>query len=1594
MNTTVDSLAKIRQSLLDLSKRNPLLNYHKKKRSVQITVTALNKVFDQLVREGKPLPLLEIKQPIQRIINVSSDTLPEENLSRQLKPKLLQTPYSEAVLTQRCHQLAQQARLSIEETGCNVLYLAMGFLEWFQEAQGHQAPLILIPVKLEREASRYVISCYDENIETNLSLAEKLAQDFNLRLPTLVDQPAPETYLMQIAQAVEAMPNWQVTPQLRLDFFSFTKLLIYQDLDEKHWPANPHLQQILERKNRLPAYLKIDDEPLLPDASPATPLVLDADSTQQAVILEALWKNHNLVVIGPPGTGKSQTIANLIAAALAQGQKVLFVAEKQAALQVVKSRLEKIGLGEFCWLLPGHHSPKTELYAELKQRLEKTYPPPPKSPKFQEWSTQEQKLLAYSQLMNTQVGPYQEKIYEIFWKVERLRGEISGKGLFFENSLTGAEFARCIPKLQELISHYQGLPEEAGQVWQGFKPVNLLPGDEEVIQTHLTTLFLETQTYLTYLEVLCEETQLSIDYTIETFQTLAKVNSQLLANPPPSINPTIAIKLLDDTSLECLQRFQADKNEYLQWVTQAIKVLGRDIQSMQIVQQISRASKKLEELGFGNDSPNDLLYFIHAIDHLQEELQSLLSNPDSVSNFLTFLKLRELAYQAPHDLVLNKHPPHALKVTKFIFEQAHRTLAALAKLWQEQQNFFILSKLPNPDTLHRLAAELRKYRGRWLAFFEADYRQARRDIQRFLVSNKLISRPELPDRLDQVATLKHQIMQETQTESYSKSLGPLFAKVETDWERLAQHLDWAQHLSELLGSEEQALELLETQADPQSYLLRNTALIYEQWLRVEKAAKRLKVPLNSHFHIKTFVEKLLERRHSIHELVTILQQLPPVMDNPIISIQAATQSLLNAWRIRANLERNPHFNKLFGKYYQGIQTDTTAFINLADWLIPLKNSPLPKPLLRWLVSDDILTRLLIGQNLIQDTQIYLTRFNEFCQQLTQYGEFDKQSWLVSPCTLEHLLKTIQSCQTWVKILPAYATFYRLKQEADELGLAPITQALVSRQLPPEQVPLHFQYAVYQHLARELIRQNPKLATFTRSGYENLRQRFVELDTELLHLTRQQLAHQIAQRPIPQGNGSGKVATYSDRYLIAHEINKKRKHLPIRQLVKRAGPALLALKPCFMMSPLSVVQYLPPGEIEFDLLIFDEASQIRPEDALSAIVRSKKLVLVGDPKQLPPTTFFERVNEESELAESPLEGQESILDLCLTIYPKRHLRWHYRSAHESLIAFSNQYFYHNQLIVFPSVQARPPGICHHYVENATYFRGCNPQEAEAVAMAVLEHFRKFPHLSLGVATFNYDQQALIREKLDKLVQQDFQLETLVNGREEPFFIKNLENVQGDERDVIFVSTTYGPDPRTKRVYQRFGPIASEWGWRRLNVIFTRARQRLELFTSMRASEIHAEASHGVRILKAYLEYAETRKLPGSEGETVPLGSSDFEIAITRILQAYGYKTVPKVGVADFRIDLAVCHPEHPEEYILGIQYDGPHYHSTFSVRDRERLRPAILEAKGWTLHAIWSPDWFKNREAEITRLLHAIDLALVRRTFHYDAVSESMSHDIR
>jgi very-short-patch-repair endonuclease/DNA polymerase III delta prime subunit len=557
-------------------------------------------------------------------------------------------------------------------------------------------------------------------------------------------------------------------------------------------------------------------------------------------------------------------------------------------------------------------------------------------------------------------------------------------------------------------------------------------------------------------------------------------------------------------------------------------------------------------------------------------------------------------------------------------------------------------------------------------------------------------------------------------------------------------------------------------------------------------------------------------------------------------------------------------------------------------------------------------------------------------------------------------------------------FNRLGAELEAIGLSLWKQQAFSWTNASTLIRDCFKFTFYNSLVEHQYSLRDEIRYFDRVEHEKQIEQFSSIDGQLFYFTQESLVKQLYDN-LPNPSARGEVET------LRREFNKKRRQMPIRRLLNKTGRVIQQIKPVFMMSPMSIATYLEPGVVDFDLVIFDEASQVRVADALGAIMRGKQVIVVGDTKQMPPTSFFGKqlVLDDEEAEESLTADMESILGMFLASgTPEEMLKWHYRSRHESLIAVSNQEFYDNKLMIFPSSGINPQakGLSFNYLPNTTYDRGgsrSNIGEATAVAEAVIKHAKTTPNQTLGVVTFSTAQRDVILLEVERLRKANPDLEHFFGDHEEgeDFFVKNLENVQGDERDTIYISIGYGKT-NERRLPMSFGPLNSDGGERRLNVLISRARMCMEVFSNFKGDEMPTtEASpFGVRALKNFLYYAETGDLIKRE-ETGKAPDSPFEEEVISSIRSLGYQVQPQVGCAGFYIDIAVRDPNKPGRYMLAVECDGATYHSSKSARDRDRIRQSVLEGLGWRFHRIWSTDWFRNRHKETERLDNAIKSAI-------------------
>ena len=576
----------------------------------------------------------------------------------------------------------------------------------------------------------------------------------------------------------------------------------------------------------------------------------------------------------------------------------------------------------------------------------------------------------------------------------------------------------------------------------------------------------------------------------------------------------------------------------------------------------------------------------------------------------------------------------------------------------------------------------------------------------------------------------------------------------------------------------------------------------------------------------------------------------------------------------------------------------------------------------------------------------------------------------------------------------WINYRAVEKKCLELGLEKVCEAYRGGMDHDELLPA-FLKALYKALIWRAIENAPAADKFTGISFNEKIREFKEADDEFIQVTREEIVYQLRLRT-PSARNS--ISLGENGKTIAKAIKSGGRGTTIRELFNKTFVTFCTCCPCMLMSPLSVAQYLPPKNDLFDVVIFDEASQLPTSKAVGVIARGKNAVIVGDPKQMPPTNFFAGKYEDTENYE--LEDMESILDDCEVIQmPNTSLRWHYRSRHESLIAFSNRNYYENGMFTFPSVNDGEKRVTLVKV-NGRKNGNINEREAKRVVEDVLHryHDENLRKRSLGIVTFNISQCEYIKKLLLEECAKDPDFENWMKSEKEPLFVKNLENVQGDERDVILFSVTFGPDEEG-RLSINFGPLNKDGGWRRLNVAVSRAKQEMVIFSSITSLMIEQKhpSSEGAKGLSAFLKYAETGVLPevSDESETVSKAQG-IKKKVCEAIEKAGYQVKTDLGHSEFKIDIAVANPNNPEEYLLGIMLDGDSYKLAGNTRDREIAQCSVLKGLGWNLRRLWTMDWWDDSEREIEGILDELEKlkeeAKKDKPEHWYPVSEEIIYE--
>lgn len=1510
-----------------------------------------------------------------------------------------------AELQRGLRRLEQVSQQTFADKGLWTLYLGLGMLQWVDptEEKTVVSPLVLLPVGLSRASKEepYDLRRTDDEPVFNPALRLKL-ESFALQLPDLdVDDVDVDGIMRGLEVAVQGRTGWAVLDRAVLTTFSFHKEAMFQDLLKNHAAVMGHpIVQLLALGPDSPTAdtLSFDlaDEETLDETYPPEQLmsILDADATQRRCIL-AVKAGQSFVMDGPPGTGKSQTIANMIVELMADGRTVLFVSQKAAALDVVRNRLATANLDHFLLELHSHAATRKHvvdtLYTALTTHARVTR-------RFADTDSESlaatrQQLTQYAIAMNETRKPLGRSLFHVLGRLAELHPpvEISLPRSPEWAELSSAAWGEAVDHAKRLAASWRPVLEGDDYLWRDLARTDHDTTDTRQMAAATAQAADAARTLTQRLHAVDDDLGLRLSMSeTDTRRRLALV--ELAEQHPGAPDSWLTAPRLEDIQSLATEREATATSLSTARATlhDRAGAMWRELEAERLSSWRSLttsawrpapshpASSGQQLLAFLNAAPPRL----HAMADDAARLAGLLGMPDSgmsSARASTYAQLAGLgtATARPEAAWLNPSVQNAVL-------ESMRVLGPLVELVRQREQMMRQTFTDDVLALDLPALHVRfRDTHKGLRKFSGQARADKKLLKSVTKTGKVDK--DVLARLEEAAAWQaaHNELSR-QEHRFAPVLGPSYQRLDTDFARVASAVEVAHKAVQLAGADldsarlaaqlaagtmpDAALTLLadrlsaalaQWDTEVQHILDANAAAQHAEldlrsvaaWC--ERHTKDLTAPLNAVVHVATVVR----RDVTLGEAETLLTSVRDVR-----TAEAALAATRNA------------DERILGPRYAGEATDWPALTAALAWAQRVRTT-LSGPLAPSVAVN--LSSLTLTSEQVTDPIREWERARDRASAFFQPARAQELRMELGADIGDAADLLAEMAATGTRDIDEWCL---LAQERDWLsgrGLLPVLDAARTAQVDAASVPDAVEHALLQAWADETVRADDRLQRYRAAQRDGLVQEFRTLDRQLVQDRHALVAERCAaRRPKSLRSHAAQV--------ITREAQKKTRHKPIRALLSETAELVQELKPCFMMSPLSVSQYLP-GDMQFDVVIFDEASQVLPSDAVNCIYRGKQLVVAGDQKQLPPTGFFTSADDDLDGLDADLDSFESVLDLAkgaggLTSLP---LRWHYRSQHEALITYSNYRFYNGQLYTFPGAVFDAPDLgVELIVVNGQYRRGGardNPIEAAKVAERVAHHLHENPALSMGVVTFSGTQEDAVRDALDRRALDDPSLAALLadHDRLDGFFVKNLENVQGDERDIIFFSLGYGPD-EVGKLEMRFGPLNPEGGWRRLNVAITRARRRVEIVSSFRASQMRETGSDGVRHLRGYLDFAE-RGLPALAQSTEgSLGDAEspFEEDVLQVIRSWGYDVVSQVGAAGYRIDMAVRHPDRAGQYVLAVECDGAAYHSAKTARDRDRLREGVLVGLGWTVHRIWGISWWRDRDTQLIRLRTAIQDAIV------------------
>lgn len=1651
------------KNLLDMSKRNQLLNFNNtKKGCLFIETPAYSDLYMRLVTNEQTLsfPYLAVSSPAADELDDSSthensnqleretagedsgDSAPHKNIpsseqkestsqnglesdmafNTYVVPGDLETDRDVKATQNVLRNLRSKAKTGIEEQGVNFLYLAFGFLDWgeasFSKDRIH-SPLILVPVCLEYENINepYRLSLHEDEILLNPTLAYKLETNFGLILPafdSLTDDL--ETYLDTVEHTV-SKTGWHVDRKVALSVFSFMQINMYYDL-KKHGESisqNEIVQSLAGVSSvDIPSEIRINDYDHDKMDKPAkTFQILDADSSQQdAIVLSK--KGCSFVLQGPPGTGKSQTIANMIAEAMADGKKILFVSEKMAALDVVYKRLASAGLDDFCLILHSKKANKKELLESLRKTMELKPIAVTDSAMYKLHTLEDrrEKLNAYCSELHRVIMPLKQTVYEANGIIAKLQ-EVPNISFALSKdmvcSLTKENLFDLRQKIKDFGTAMLSLEETFGEnTWKNCVLTALTHEQRHDIQANLDQIreilpqFIDdTQEYLDDLILDIDPSFMEIPNIVQMLRFCAT------AQPFPK-------EWLGDQNIAELTAqarvLQERQNTEIQWKTQldeAFHPKFYDLSGHELSLKLLSDAKDLQ-LDFSQQyaDPEAVLDHFHDVKNLVhgaipnlETIQKLcqeISDKLGIGVPKTYTEILALC-----DFLKNYHTDFKASETWFntrewtvegrehSIEKAKSLISSIKNIRDEiLQNYE--KEILNLDC----QAMLTRFKTEYTSVFRALNGGFKNDCNLIRAQCKVPTKKiaydtavSLLEQLKQYHALEAEL-QENESQ-FQTILGGWYVKEETNFEGLNTcfaafdtlkayfHNGIPKAVKEFIlqrdNIDQFEQELMDLHACVDSEAITN----YRHAVADPSAAVDTQLQL---------LYKASENIQSIMNILTAVAEvsvkaMPPVGYLHELDLLRQYQALQED-----DEKEKERLKEEYSFLFEEFGTDWNRILERLAWTEQFKQYvekyQLPVSYQCGISAEP--RYVMLSGSLADHLETFHDRFEGLANWFS--GLFTPEEG-VSDFTAKEFLAKATRCRMNLKGLDAWIDFRRAKEACISAGVEQFVNIALEKGLDPSALPDIFLKRFENLWLDQIIPDLPAVEYFRTQEQEKLIEEFKNLDQEQLKIAQGRIRELLIQS-LP--NVDGITSAKDEVSVLKHELGKQRRIMPIRKLLSKIPTLLPKLKPCMMMSPLSVSMFLQDESYTFDMVIFDEASQVRTENAIGAISRGKQVIIAGDVHQLPPTSFFSAAalsGDDEYDEEDDSQAYESVLDeVSAGVLPRVDLKWHYRSRNESLIAFSNYKIYHGSLVTFPSPTEdnRDEGVEYIYVPDGLYDRSKkrnNPVEAKKVVDLVFEQMREFPKRSIGVIAFSAAQQNCIEDEVNRRRIEHPEFNDFFNEEnEEPFFVKNLESVQGDERDTIIFSIGYGKANPLEQLHMSFGPLNNEGGYRRLNVAVTRAKYAVKLVGSILPTDmsITDATPKGVKLLHDYIDYAQhgpdvlKNEITSSD---VVNTESPFEDAVYDFLTAHGYRVATQVGCSGYRIDMAVRHPQLNGKFVIGVECDGATYHASRTARERDRLRQSVLESMGWRFVRIWSTDWIKDPISEGKRVLNAVETAI-------------------